>query len=60
MSEVPVTVPMPGSIFRLVAPVTVQASVLDWPLAIPTGVAVKLLITGFGPIVTVTVDVLVP
>jgi len=54
----PVTSPTPLLIVIDVEPVTVQLSVLDWPLVIERGDAVKLVITGFGA-VTVTVTVCV-
>ena len=44
--DVPVTVPMPLLIEMVVAFVTLQPSVEDWPAWIVDGNAVKLLITG--------------
>ena len=55
---VPVTVPTPWSIFRLVAPLTTQERVLLCPVVMVVGFAVKLDRTGFG-CVTVTVTVAV-
>jgi hypothetical protein len=57
----PVTLPTLLSIVSDVAPVTVKESVLDCPLVIDAGLAVKLLMTGGGggAAVTVTVTVLV-
>ena len=43
---VPLTAPMPGLMLTLVAPVTCQVRVLDAPLWIVDGVAVKLVMTG--------------
>ena len=57
---VPVTAPTPLSMEREVAPVTVQASVELAPEAIEVGVAVKEVITGPEPTVTVTVAVELP
>jgi hypothetical protein len=57
----PVTVPTPLSMLRDVAPVTEKDSVLDCPLVILVGPAVKLLITGAAAVtVTVTVFVVEP
>ena len=53
--DVPVTVPTLGLILRLVGPVTFHDSVLELPVAIEAGFAVKLLMTGTGVDVTVTV-----
>ena len=46
----PVTVPTPWLIERLVAPLTLQASVLALPLSMLAGVAVKEEITGFDAV----------
>jgi hypothetical protein len=43
---VPVTVPTPWSMLRLVAPVTAQASMLLWPVVMLVGLAVKLVMVG--------------
>ena len=45
----PVTVPMPGVMLRLVAPVTLQLNVLEPPGAILAGLALKLVMTGGLP-----------
>jgi hypothetical protein len=44
--EDPLTVPTPGARLRVVAPVTLQARVLDWPAVTVGGVAVKALMAG--------------
>jgi hypothetical protein len=54
----PVTLPTLLSIVSDVAPVTEKESVLDCPLVIDAGLAVKLLMTGAAA-VTVTVTVLI-
>jgi hypothetical protein len=60
--DVPVTVtaPTPELIARVGEPVTTQASVLDWPGVFLTGVAVKLVMVGGLPAVTVTAAVMDP
>jgi len=66
MDVLPVTSPTPLLIVIDVEPVTVQLSVLDWPLVIERGDAVKLVITGFGvgmimdPLVDVPAAMLFP
>ena len=45
---VPVTVPTPGLMLRLVAPLTDQERVLDWPEEMLVGLAVKFEIVGMG------------
>jgi hypothetical protein len=45
-TEVPLTVPTPWLIFRLVAPVTTQLSVLDCPAPTFAGAAAKLVMEG--------------
>lgn len=45
-TDSPVTVPTLGLILRPVAPLTFHASVLDAPLEIDAGLALKLLIVG--------------
>jgi hypothetical protein len=55
----PVTLPTLLSIVSDVAPVTEKESVLDCPLVIDAGLAVKLLMTGAAAGVSVTVAVAV-
>ena len=57
---VPVTAPMELSRLRLVAPVTVHASVLEAPLEMVAGLVVKLEMTGFCSTVTVACAVTEP
>ncbi|PTL75285.1 hypothetical protein DAT35_55595 [Vitiosangium sp. GDMCC 1.1324] len=57
---VPVTVPTPGEMLRLVAPVTVQLSVALWPRLIVAGAAENVVMVGGGTTVTVAVDVTLP
>ena len=59
-TEAPVTVPTPGAIARVCAPVTDQLRVLDWPEVSLVDEAVKLAIAGGVPTATVTDAVLVP
>ena len=58
--ELPVTRPTPELILTLVAPVTDQLNVLDWPSAILAGEVERLPMTGGAPAATVTDAVLVP
>ena len=61
LTLVPVTVPTPWSMLRLVAPLTTQESVLVWPALMLAGLAVKLVMVGLGGVtVTVAVEVLLP
>ena len=57
---VPVTVPTPLSMLKLVAPDTVQLKLLLWPTVMVEGVAMKLvMVGGCGAGLTVTVAVAV-
>lgn len=60
MTDVPVTAPTPGLRIRLGKPVTVQLSVLGWPAVTFAGVAVKLVMVGGLPAITVTAAVVDP
>ncbi|MBK8727677.1 MAG: hypothetical protein IPL96_16980 [Holophagaceae bacterium] len=57
---VPVTAPRPWLRARLVAPVVVQARVLDWPGLRVAGVAVKAVMAGSWVTETVTAAVVEP
>ena len=57
LTDVPVTVPTPESIVRAGEPVTTQFSVLDCPGATFAGVAVKAVMAGGLPTMTVTAAV---
>ncbi len=57
---VPVTVPIPLLMLRLVAPVTDQDRVLGSPWVMEAGLAVKEAITGFCTTVTVTCLLVLP
>jgi hypothetical protein len=59
-TDVPVTAPTPESMVRVGDPVTVQASVPDWPAARFAGVAVNFVMVGALPTATVTAAVLDP
>ena len=60
MTDVPVTGPTPGLSIRPGEPVTVQLSVLDWPGVTVAGVAVRLVMLGALPAMTVTEAVAEP
>jgi len=60
LTDVPVTTPTPGLRVRPGEPVTAQLSVLDCPTITFAGVAVKLVMVGGLPAVTVTVAVADP
>jgi hypothetical protein len=59
-TDVPVTAPTPALIVRVVAPVTDQPSVLEWPVDTIAGVAVKLAMVGRLPTMTVSETVVEP
>jgi hypothetical protein len=59
-TDVPVTAPTPELMASDVAPDTVQLSVLVWPGVTFAGAALKLLMTGAVPAVTVTTAVVDP
>jgi hypothetical protein len=58
--DVPVTAPTPELMVSVGEPVVVQASVLVWPAPTLAGVAVKLVIAGGLPTLTVTLAVVDP
>lgn len=60
MTDVPVTVPGPGLMTRLGEPVTAQLSVLGWPAVTVAGVALKLVMVGALPAITVTLAAVDP
>lgn len=60
VTDVPVTVPTPGLMLNAGEPVTAHLSVQDCPAATIVGVAVKLVMVGRLPAVTVTVALLEP
>lgn len=60
LTDVPVTAPTPGVTVRLGKPVTVQLSVLDWPVVTFAGVAMKLVMVGGLPARSVTEAVVDP
>jgi hypothetical protein len=59
-TEVPVTAPTPALMLKVGAPVTTQFNVLDWPAVTLAGVAVKLVMLGAPPTVTVAIAETVP
>ena len=59
-TDVPVTVPTPELTLRVGAPVTTQLKVLDWPEVMLAGEALKLVIVGALPTVTVRLEVTEP
>ena len=60
MADVPVTVPIPWLMLSVVAPLTAQLSVVDWPVVTLAGAATKLVIFGRLPTVTLTEAVVDP
>jgi hypothetical protein len=60
LTDVPVTTPTLGLTFRLGYPVTAQLSVLDCPMATFAGIAVKKVMEGGLPAITVTEAVVDP
>jgi hypothetical protein len=60
LAEVPVTAPTPELILRVGDPVTAQLSVLDRPAVNVAGVALKLVMVGGLPTVTVALAVACP